>query len=76
MAAIYKDYLGTVLEHDNVKRLGFWGLSDAEHWIVHGYAPFKRKRGTPRPALFDDRYQPKPAFFAVAEALKQAPTRS
>ncbi len=76
IAAIYRDYLGAVLEHENVKRLGFWGLSDAEHWIVHGYAPFKRKHGTPRPALFDDRYQPKPAFFAVAEALEQAPART
>lgn len=76
IAAIYKDYLGTVLEHGNVKRLGFWNLSDAEHWIVHGYAPFKRKQGIPRPALFDNHYQPKPAFFAVAEALKQAPART
>lgn len=76
IAAIYSDYLGGVLEHQNVKRLGFWGLSDAGHWIVGGYAPFKRKHGTPRPALFDDHYEPKPAFFAVAEALKQAPTRT
>ncbi len=76
IAAIYRDYLGSVLEHKNVKRLGFWGLSDAAHWIVHGYAPFKRKRGAPRPALFDTHYRPKPAFFAVAEALKQAPERN
>ncbi len=76
VAAIYRDYLGAVLEHKNVKRLGFWGLSDAAHWIVHGYAPFKRKRGAPRPALFDTHYRPKPAFFAVTEALKQAPERS
>lgn len=75
IAEIYGDYLGTVLEHRNVKRIGFWGLSDADHWIVRGQAPFKRKSGTPRPSLFDNRYQPKPAFFAVAEALKQAPTR-
>ncbi len=75
IAQIYRDYLGIVLEHKNVKRLGFWGLSDAAHWIVHGYAPFRRKIGPPRPALFDEHYQPKPAFFAVAEALKQAPAR-
>ncbi len=76
IAAIYSDYLGGVLENDNVKRLGFWGLSDAGHWIVTGHAPFKRKHGAPRPALFDGDLQPKPAFFAVVDALKQAPNRA
>ena len=76
IAEIYGDYLSAVLEHGNVRRVGFWGLSDAAHWIVRGYAPFRRKTGTPRPALFDQEYRPKPAFHAVADALRHAPTRS
>lgn len=75
IAQIYKDYLDAVLSQDNVKRIGFWGLTDRFHWIVEGYAPFKRGKGTPRPALFDQDLRPKPAFFAVADALRAAPVR-
>ncbi len=40
-------------------RLTTWGISDAVTWI--GSAQ--------KPLLFDAEYQPKPAFFAVKQAL-------
>jgi endo-1,4-beta-xylanase len=75
IAQIYRDYLDAVLTQKNVKRIGFWGLTDRFHWIVEGYAPFNRKNGAPRPALFDEDLEPKPAFFAVADALRAASAR-
>lgn len=75
IADIYGEYLELVLGHKCVKRLGFWGLSDRYHWIVWGYAPFKRKSGVPRPALFDKDLNPKQSYFAVLRALENAPVR-
>lgn len=75
IAAIYGDYLDVVLDSPSVKRIGFWGLTDKYHWIVEGYAPFKRSSGVPRPALFDQDLQPKPAYFAVRNALLRAQPR-
>ncbi len=71
IAGIYRDVLQAVLPEPNVTRLTFWGLTDAAHWIVKGYAPFQRESGTPRPALFDDALRPKPAFYAVLDVLNR-----
>lgn len=76
VADFYRRFLDPVLDNQAVKRVGFWGLSDRSHWIVHGYAPFRRATGTPRPALFDAELNPKPAYFTVADALSHAPYRN
>jgi endo-1,4-beta-xylanase len=57
-AKVYKDLLGTCLA---VKCTAFitWGFTDAFSW---------RSAGAPLP--FDSDYQPKPAYFALLEALK------
>lgn len=75
VARVYGDYLDVVLDFPGVKRVGFWGLTDKYHWIVEGYAPFKRTSGVPRPALFDQEFRPKPAYFAVRDALSRARPR-
>lgn len=75
IAKVYGDYLEVMLSQRAVTKLGFWGLSDQYHWIVEGYAPLRRKTGMPRPALFDQELNPKPAFFAVLDAINAAPVR-
>jgi endo-1,4-beta-xylanase len=77
VARHYETYLTAVLSHPAVKRLTFWGISDYDNWIAWGGAPWEaRKKGRPRPALFDDKNDPKPAFDAVVRALQSAPVRT
>jgi len=78
VADMYATFLNGVLPHPAVKRLCFWGISDYDHWIARGEPKWERRpeaAGAARPALFDAQNQPKPAFFAVAEALRNAPKR-
>lgn len=78
VADIYGRYLGAVLPHPAVTRLAFWGISDYDHWIARGEPKWEKRpawAGAARPALFDADNEPKPAFFAVADALRQAPKR-
>jgi endo-1,4-beta-xylanase len=54
-----------------------WGLDDRYSWynLWHDRY-FKRWDGKPtRPLLFDQAFQPKPAFDAVLSALQHAPPR-
>lgn len=76
IARIYGDFLDTALASRTVKRVSFWGLTDRYHWIVEGHAPFRRTGAAPRPALFDQELRPKPAYFAVRDALLRAPERT
>lgn len=75
VADTYAEFLDAVLRNTAVKRVMFWGISDSDNWIVHGYAPEKRENGRPRTALFDENDQPKPAFHAVLRAVSEAPFR-
>ncbi|WP_051978866.1 endo-1,4-beta-xylanase [Edaphobacter aggregans] len=73
VADIYRKFLTASLRQPAVKGVVAWGLSDAFSWIS-GYRP--RKDGLPvRPLAFDINCQPKPAYFAIAEALEAAPRR-
>lgn len=76
VAALYRDVLGPVLERPNVRRIAFWGLTDADHWLVRGNFSPVRTDLPPRPALFDVALAPKPSYYAVAEALLGAPARN
>ena len=74
VADIYKKFLSASLRQSAVHGVVAWGLSDAFTWIS-GYGP--RKDGLPvRPLAFDVNCQPKPAYYAIAEALETAPQRS
>jgi endo-1,4-beta-xylanase len=73
VANIYGKFLTASLRQPAVQGVVAWGLSDAFTWIS-GYAP--RKDGLPvRPLAFDTNCQPKPAYYAIAEALETAPQR-
>lgn len=75
VADAYESFLDAVLAQPAVRRVVFWGLSDAASWI----STFEggESRGVlARPALFDRFNEPKPAFEAVCRALRAAPARS
>ena len=62
-ARIYGDTLGVCLAAENCKAFVVWGVSDRQSWIP-------RVMGTPDAALiFDENYQPKPAYQALWEEL-------
>jgi endo-1,4-beta-xylanase len=74
VANLYKKFLTASLRQPAVKGVITWGLSDSFTWIS-GYRP--RKDGLPvRPLAFDRNCQPKPAYYAIAEALETAPRRA
>jgi endo-1,4-beta-xylanase len=73
IANVYSKFLTATLRQQAVKGVITWGLSDAFTWIS-GYRP--RKDGLPvRPLAFDADCHPKPAYFAIAEAIQGAPQR-
>jgi endo-1,4-beta-xylanase len=59
IAALYKQ-----LPPENQYALTFWGVADADTWIRGWY---KRKDW---PLLYDDNYQPKPAYKGFMEGVK------
>ncbi|HZT87413.1 MAG TPA: endo-1,4-beta-xylanase [Stellaceae bacterium] len=77
VAATYKRYLDAALAHQAVIAAITWGLTDGDSWVTRGDLPaFRRTDGLPpRPLPFDQNYRPKPAYFAIAEALHAAPMR-
>ena len=61
----YADVFRVFLKHrDAVTRVTFWGLSDADSWLNRGRMNY--------PLLWDRQRQPKPAFEAVVEVLRNA----
>ena len=78
VAAAYKHYLDVALANRAVTVVINWGLSDRSSWVISGGDPLaKREDGLrPRPLLLDTDLRPKPAYFAIAEALRHAPKRS
>lgn len=73
VAEIYRKFLTPTLRQPAVKAIVTWGLADSFSWIA-GYRP--RQDGLPvRPLPFDANFQPKAAFYAIAETLQSAPRR-
>ena len=77
VAARYRAFLDVALDEPAVKALVLWGLSDRYTWITPDRpGPYARPDKLPaRPLPFDDQFRPKPAFYAVLEALRAAPRR-
>jgi len=77
VAAYYKAYLDVVLANPSCRTVVTWGLSDHDSWITHySMDDFRRPDGQPpRPLPFDAELKPKPAYFAIADAFRGAPTR-
>ena len=73
VAEAYYQYLSVALDEPAVTTVINWGLCDRYTWLSD-FAP--RKDGAAvRPLLFDKQYFRKPAWKAVARALKEAPKR-
>jgi endo-1,4-beta-xylanase len=77
VAAVYRRYLDVALANRAVTTVITWGVSDRMSWIISVGEPFTiREDGLrPRPLPFDAQMRPKPAYFAIAEALRHAPRR-
>lgn len=73
VAQSYYEYLSVVLDEPAVTTVINWGLTDRYTWLSD-FAP--RSDGAEvRPLLRDRQYNRKPAWQAVAKALKEAPAR-
>ncbi len=78
IASLYGEYLRTVLDEPAVSAVVLWGLSDRYTWLTPQYDKrFARADGqATRPLPFDADFQPKPAFFAMLNAIAHAPQRA
>ena len=76
VAGLLGQFLGAILPIKAVKLLTTWQMMDEKSWLWYSDVQNRPKaRRHPRPLLFDGRYQPKPAYYAVADALRACPAR-
>lgn len=77
VASVYRRYLDVALDNRAVTAVITWGLFDRDSYLVEHHDPsLARPDGLPqRPLPFDSEDRPKPAYFALADALRRAPTR-
>ena len=67
LARRYADIFGLVVKHrDKVRRVTFWGVTDAQSWLHDFPIPGRVNY----PLLWDHQGRPKPALGAVVEALR------
>lgn len=67
VAELYKSFLTNILQHNSVKAVLTWCISDRDSWL-QGFRP--REDHLPqRPLPFDADLQPKPAFFSLRDSL-------
>jgi endo-1,4-beta-xylanase len=69
-AQIYADALSALIESGVGKSFTTWDFVDPESWLLtpSAVAQFGPAQA---PLLFDNNYQPKPAYFPLRDALKQ-----
>jgi endo-1,4-beta-xylanase len=65
-AAMYKQFMDIALEF-SMPAFTTWGVSDEDSWVPQHFP------GSGDALLFDKRYQPKPAYAALQEALASPP---
>jgi endo-1,4-beta-xylanase len=70
-ARIYGDALSALVESGVGRSFTTWGFVDSQSWLFMPSVEAMYGRAQ-APLLFDDNYQPKPAYFAVLDALKAA----
>ncbi len=76
VADFYTRYLDVVLDEPAVQAVTTWGLSDRYSWLNNPVFGLLRKDKLPARGLpFDGQLQPKPAFFALQDALRRAAKR-
>jgi GH35 family endo-1,4-beta-xylanase len=59
---VYHDIIAGCLKEQGFIAVTFWGFTDAHSWIGYFFGPDD-------PLLFDENYQPKPAYWGVMDAL-------
>jgi endo-1,4-beta-xylanase len=77
VADTYRHYLDVALASPAVTTVINWGLSDVNSWITSGKTPEAARADglEPRPLPFDTDGKSKPAYAAIAGALRDAPLR-
>lgn len=74
-AAMYRDFLGAILPEPAVDTVVLWGLSDRHGW-QDSSSGARRKDGLPaRTNAYDRELRRKPDWFALRDALRDAPRR-
>jgi len=71
-ADLFGDFLSPILKFRNVRRLGFWGLSDGAHFFrqLSESEPDEFINEHAKPTLFDDVGMPKLAAFEIQKILR------
>jgi len=67
--ALARDYLTACLAEPATRQITFWGISDEHSWVPDKFL------GWEGALPFDADGEPKPFFYGVTEALRQAPKR-
>jgi len=73
VAALYRDFLQTCVDHPAVEMIVMWNVTDRDTWLNQPTQGRRRADGQPqRPTLFDASGQPKQAYRTVASTLHNA----
>lgn len=64
-AKIYLEIIEKVISQTQIEGIIFWGLDDSHSWITYSL------NKSDAPLLFDKALNPKPAYYAVEEALQK-----
>ena len=70
VAEVYQRYLSDLVRFPSVKIIITWELSDKFSWRAEEARAGKDVRW-PRPLPFDIHMQPKPAYYAIVDAIKK-----
>jgi endo-1,4-beta-xylanase len=73
VAGKYEDFLSVVLEEPAVIAVLTWGVSDKSTWLAEDKP--RDDKATVRPLLFDEKYNRKLSWNAIARAFEKAPNR-
>jgi endo-1,4-beta-xylanase len=73
VAGIYEDYLSVALDERNVIAVLTWGMSDRYTWLTQKLP--RKDRAAVRPLPWDENFNRKLAWNAIARAFDSAPTR-
>jgi len=71
---LYGDMMYACIESGVCIAFSTWGVSDSLSWITCDYdwCVYKGAMPDAAPLMFDESYQPKPAYYAVRDALLEA----
>jgi endo-1,4-beta-xylanase len=74
-AQVYKDVVEACVESAVCKSVTIWGVSDRFSWLLNPEIQQRFNLRGEAPLIFDENYNPKPAYFAIRDALVQCAGR-